>query len=367
VQDGVYVNIGADEGLRPGLSGTLQLDDGQAFTFEVLSAERQAALLRLAGYRGGARLAGRMVQVIFAQESAGPAARTRVQPRDPNASSPSGSTSGRAGREEEFVPLLAPTPRGPEIPQPPSSSHGRIQVRQMFQTDAEDDLGYSLTRIDSSGRMDRVAGSPWSFEWSGDVRYRDGDAYVSHPEYQDPHFDIYRAMFQRSLGTDAFLRFGRFVPYELPGIGYVDGLQGQVRQGEHGRLGVVGGLKPNRINLDASADEPFVAPYVAYDTGPRDGRFYSGTVGVLNSYYDGAIDRLALLFDQRAGFGKGLTLFRRGGCGDPHRDEADTTGRIRRIRAHLLVDVARRCGSLGTAGPPGGAGPAAVRGRAVLR
>jgi hypothetical protein len=157
--------------------------------------------------------------------------------------------------------------------------------------------------------MDRIGGSPWNFEWSGDLRYRDGDAFLSHPEYQEPHLDVYRAMFQRPLGEGGFLRFGRFVPYELPGIGFVDGLQGQIHQGEHARIGVVGGLKPNRIDLGASADEPLVTPYVAYETGPRDGRYYSGTVGLLNSYYDGDIDRLALLFDQRVGLARGLTLY----------------------------------------------------------
>ncbi len=209
----------------------------------------------------------------------------------------------------EFVPLLAPIPRGPEASKPPSTSHGRIQVHQMFQTDSQGDLGYSVTRLSSSGGVDRIDGSPWSFEWSGDLRYRTGDAYLSNPNYQEPHLDLYRAMFQRPFGEGGFLRFGRFVPYELPGIGYVDGLQGQVQPGEHTRLGVVGGLKPNRIDLDASADEPLVVPYAMFTAGPRDGRHYSGTVGLLNSYYQGEIDRLALLFDQRAGLAKGLTLY----------------------------------------------------------
>ena len=192
---------------------------------------------------------------------------------------------------------------------PRNISHGRIQVQQMFQTDSQGDLGYSVTRLSSSGGMDRIEGSPWSFEWSGDVRYRAGDAYLANPNYQEPHLDLYRAMFQRPLGEGGFFRLGRFVPYELPAIGYVDGLQGQVRPGEHTRLGVVGGLKPNRIDLDASVDEPLVVPYAMFTAGPRDGRHYSGTVGLLNSYYKGELDRLALLFDQRAGLAKGLTLY----------------------------------------------------------
>ena len=50
-QEGVYVDAGADQGLRPGRAGTLQLDDGRIFAFEVLYAERQSALLRLVSLR----------------------------------------------------------------------------------------------------------------------------------------------------------------------------------------------------------------------------------------------------------------------------------------------------------------------------
>ena len=308
-QAGVYVDVGTEQGLRSGLSGTLQFDDGRMFTFEVLSVERQSALLRLAAYRGGESLTGRMVKVIFPQESLAQAEKTRAKPKDPNGSAESPTAFSRSGRQEEFVPLLAPIPRGPQTPGPPSTSHGRVQVRQMFQTDSEGDLDSSMTRVSSSGGMDRMEGSPWSFEWSGDLRYRDGDAFSSHPDYQEPHLDVYRATLQRPLGAEGFLRFGRFLPPELPAIGFVDGLQGQVHQGEHTCLGVVGGLKPNRIDLDASADEPLVAPYAKYEIGSRDGGYYSGTLGLLTSYYDGGIDRLALLCDQRAGLARDLTLY----------------------------------------------------------
>jgi len=307
--DGVYIDAGTDQGLRSGLSGTLQLDDGRTFKFEVSYAGRQSALLRLAGYRGGERLVGRMVEIISQRESLEPSGKVREKPDDPNGASRSSVESRSSGDREEFVPLLAPIQRAPEVSRSRSASHGRIQVRQTFQTDSEGDLGYSVTRVGSSGTLDRIEGSPWNFEWSGDLRYRDGEAFLSHPEYQQPYLNVYRAMFQRPVGVDGFFRFGRFLPEVLPGIGFVDGLQAQVQQGQYARLGVVGGLKPNRIDLQASAEEPLVVPYVTLVSGPRDGRHYSGTVGLLNSYYDGELDRLALLFDQRAGLARGLTLY----------------------------------------------------------
>ncbi|MCL5280201.1 MAG: hypothetical protein M1376_09880 [Planctomycetes bacterium] len=257
-QEGVYVDAGADRGLRPGAAGTLQLDDGRIFAFEVVSAERQSALLRLPAYRGQERLSGRMVEIVISEEPLSQTEKRPPQPNDPNGVAKSSTNAPMPDGQEPFVPLLAPVPRGPEPSKPPSTSHGRIQVHQMFQTDSKGDLGHAVTRLSSSGGVDRINGSPWSFEWSGDVRYRTGDAYLSNPNYQEPHLDLYRAMFQSPFGEDGLLRFGRFVPYELPAIGYLDGLQGQVQPGEHTRLGVVGGLKPDRIDLDASANEPLV-------------------------------------------------------------------------------------------------------------
>jgi hypothetical protein len=309
VQEGVYVDLGRDAGLEPGLRGSLHLDDGRTSDFEVLHAARQSALLRLPAYPKTEPLGERAIELTFQPQTPpqGGAVLGGQQPAKENRleATPLPETP----KAKDFVPLLAPVQNVPVIAAPRNISHGRIQLQQMFQTDSKGDLGYSVTRLSSSGGMDRIEGSPWSFEWSGDVWYRAGDAYQSHSDYQELHPDLYRAMLQRPLGEGGFFRLGRFVPYELPSVGYVDGLQGQVQLGEHARFGVVGGLKPNRVNLDASADEPLVVPYATFATGPHDGHHYSGAVGLLNSYYKGDIDRLVLLFDQRAGWGKGLTLY----------------------------------------------------------
>jgi len=66
-------------------------------------------------------------------------------------------------------------------------------------------------------------------------------------------------------------------------IGCVDGVQGQLRRGEHLWLGTVAGLKPDRVDLGASADEPLLAGYATFEAGDRKGRYYSGTAGLLGS------------------------------------------------------------------------------------
>lgn len=304
VASGVYVNVGTDLGLRQGSFGSLSLDDGRTFDFEVLHAARQSSLLRLVNAPRGESFVGLNVELAF-EDSANDQTETPVEetkPVDPNA--PVASE-----KEQKFVPLLAPAKRMPEITRPENVSHGRVQVRQMLQTDSETGLDYSVTRIGSSGSVDRIEGSPWSFEWSGNVRYRDGDAYVRHPEYQEPHLDLYEAIFQRPFDEGGFLRLGRFLPHELPGIGYVDGVQSEMVRGEHVRLGAIAGLKPGRTDLDASADEPTFAGYTTLEAGTRQRGYYSGTFGLMGSLYDGETNRLALLVDQRAGVGPDLTLY----------------------------------------------------------
>jgi hypothetical protein len=303
VADGVQVNAGTDQGLYQGLLGALRLYDGRVFEFEVLNAGRNSSLLHLAALTPGESLLGRTVELAF---EPAPPEQTDVPEEGVEKTTPSQpmqkSDERPSGSEEtaEFVPLLAPPRQAPDISRPANVSHGRVQIHQMLQTDSETDQSYSVTRMSSSGSVERIGGSPWSFEWSGNQ---------SHPDYQDPRLYMYEAMFQRPIDDGGFLRFGRFLPRELPGIGYVDGLQGESRRGEHLRIGAIAGLKPGRIDLETSADEPVAVGYTTFETGDRSQSYYSGTVGVLGSLYDGEANRLALLFDQRAGFGPNLTLY----------------------------------------------------------
>ena len=308
-QEGVYVNVGTDGGLVQGLTGTVQFEDGRTVEFEVLHAAKQSVLLRLAGYPWAEPLLDRAVQITFEPRNTEQTATAQTsQPESPKGP-PAASPAPGASDAKDFVPLLAPVQRAPETTAPRNVSHGRVEVRQSFQTDSKNDLGYSVTRLRTSGNMERIENSLWSFSWSGDLRYRGGDVYRNHPDYQELSPDFYQLMFQRPIEDGGFLRFGRFVPIELPGIGYVDGGQVETRRGEGLRFGAIAGFKPGRTDLHPTADEPLVAGYATVEAGRRDQAYYSGTVGVLNSYFQGQMDRLALLLDQRAGLGPGLTLY----------------------------------------------------------
>jgi hypothetical protein len=300
LSNGFYVDKGTDQGLRQGMSGSLRFDDGQIIEFEVIEATRKLAILRFSGESDNQqKLVGRTVELTFEQDTK---ARQKQDEKSP-ASSPA------AVKDERFVPLLAPAQWTLGIPETRNVFHGQMRVRQSLQSDSENQRDYSVTHFSSSGSLDKIEGSDWSFEWSGDIAYRDGDAYRYNPDYQQPRLDLYYGSFQHPLGDDGFLRLGRFVPRALPGIGYVDGIQGQIKRGEHLSLGAVAGFKPDRYNLDPSVDEPLMVGYATYEAGKLPGPYYSGTLGILGSLYEGRADRLALLFDQRAGLGPLFTLY----------------------------------------------------------
>ena len=302
IPDGVYIDKGTDQGLTQGCTGTLRLDDGRMLEFEVLNAAKQSALLRLAGSTPTQdKLAGRLVELAFEKD-------TSAQEETQDANEPSTKKPARSF-EGDFVPLLAPPSWVMGQPKADNIFHGQVNIRHMLQRDNEYGLDYSVSHLGSSGSLERIEGSPWGFEWSGDVSYRDGDAYRSNPDYQDPRLDLYMASFQRPIDGDGFLRFGRFLPRELPGIGYVDGIQEQISQSENVRIGAIAGFKPNRRDLAFSADEPLFAPYATFESGQRGKEYYLATVGLLASLYEGKADRLALLLDQRADLNPQLSIY----------------------------------------------------------
>jgi hypothetical protein len=297
ISNGFYIDKGTDQGLRQGISGTMRLDNGRMLEFDVTQATKKLAILRLTSPPGKEdRLVGQTVELVFERDSS-------------ESENKSDKSSLTTVDDESFVPLLAPQRWTLGLPEKQNILHGLVSIRQAIQNDHEYQLDYSVTHYRSSGSLERIEGSDWSFEWSGDLAYRDGNAYRYHPDYQEPRLDLYMGSFRRSLADDGFIRLGRFLPRELPGIGYVDGIQGQIQHNEHISLGAVAGFKPDRYNLDPSLDEPLAVGYATYEAGKLPGPYYSGTVGILGSLYEGQSDRLALLFDQRVSISPLFTLY----------------------------------------------------------
>jgi hypothetical protein len=296
IPEGVYINAGRSIGLGKGVSGTLVLEGGRTLAFDVVQAAQHTALLRLQG--GGEALTGRLptrpVELLFT-----PVSVSGDQPDAPAAS---------AGSDDAFVPLLAAPERMAEAAPAKNLSRGHIGIQHTWQEGTENQLDYALSRIYSSGSIDRLFGTGWGLDWSGNIRYRSGDGYAYHDFYEKPQLLVYSAHARHRLAGEGFGRLGRFLPLELPGIGYIDGGQLEVDPGGRWRFGAVAGLKPERVSLDVSVDEPTAVGYATFEAGGIDTAYYSGTAGILGALYKGEADRLAVLFDQRAGLGPRLDL-----------------------------------------------------------
>ena len=218
--------------------------------------------------------------------------------------------SGRVEESENgFIPLLGP--RGPEVGFPERSNifHGRLRLREVFQLDPKSHLDYSRTRLGSDGSLERIDGTPWTLDWSGDLSYRDGRAFSRSRDYREPRLDVYRLSLRRKFDDGGFLRLGRFLPPELPGAGYIDGVQKEQVLSRNFRFGLLAGLKPTRFELDISAKEPTGVVYGTAEAGKPQDLYYSGTLGVLGSAYEGKFDRFALLLDQRADITSRVSVF----------------------------------------------------------
>lgn len=296
IAGGLYVDAGAAQGLSQGLTGWLRHEGRNVARIEVDNASSDFSFLRIVADRvDDFPKAGSDVTLAFDESLRQRIEETRE--RSPTLKDPSGG--------DPLTPLLAPF-NNTEFAdtQTRNAFHGRVTFRTVAQTGSDGDLDAVLTRIGSSGSVDRVNGSPWAFEYAFDLSYRDGDAYDLLDDYQKPRFDVTRLSLFRRFDDESFVRYGRFLPRALPSIGYVDGFAGEKIVNDRFRVGVVTGLKPSRDELHPTFEEPVLVPYVTMESGAYDDITYSGTAGLLGSLYDGDADRLAFLFDQYASFGK---------------------------------------------------------------
>lgn len=300
--DGVYVDVGTESGLVAELTGQAHHVTGTVWTFEVQHSARKTALLRLRALDPREDLRGTTLELVFDRVDA-PVDSGRDDPMSPTVDPNATDT------ETAFVPLLTPVQQTPKSVSSRNVGHGHVQVNQAWQSASDSRYEYGVTRMSTAGSLERLQASPWSFEWSGQATYRTGNAYQSHKDYQDIVPYIHLASLYRPLPEDGFVRLGRFLPRELPGVGYLDGAQSEVQRADVWRFGVAGGLKPGRTDLAVSGDEPTVVGYTTLEAGERNNRYYSGTLGLLGSLYDGQADRLAILWDQKADLGSRSHLY----------------------------------------------------------
>lgn len=285
----VYVDAGAAQGLGRGDVGVVRRRGVDIARVEVVSTSTNSARLRVIGAKGAARPeVGDSVQFTLRD-------RTTPEPQPPPEA---------PGTTEPFVPLLERQKSLAKAPSRSNLAHGWVSLSQLVQTQSSFD--YWTTRLSSAGGVDRLAGTPWAVRWSGTLSARGGDAFEGSV-LEGARLDVFELLATRR-GEAGALTIGRFVPAALANVGYVDGVLGERALGGGLTLGGILGLKPTRDNLTPSLDEPVGVFYATLASGKPRETYYSGTLGLLGSLFEGDPDRLALLADQHLSFGQRLDL-----------------------------------------------------------
>ncbi|MHC4831811.1 MAG: hypothetical protein ACYTFT_15870, partial [Planctomycetota bacterium] len=302
---GVYVDVGSSQGLKVGAIGWLLRGGEPWLEVEVTKVAPSSAYLRATSERGpvsgseaGAETseAGLAVTLVlgrleFPEPPPAPPGTVSKTLRDPQGAAPE-------------VPLLAPPDLGERaFTNAENVFQGRVALRGTFQATPGSDYSFSRTTLRVDGSLERIAATPWALEWDGRATYRSGDGLQDVSDFNRSDLDVYRFSLFRRFDGRSQLRIGRFQPLELPALGLVDGVQGEVDLTEHLRAGVVFGFTPRRVQLDPSLQEPVAAGYTTFQIGDDPTVHYNATLGVSFSWFDGEPDRLALIGDQRLRLG----------------------------------------------------------------
>lgn len=289
--DRVAVDLGVFQGLKAGDVGTLKRGGRKLATLEVVTVDRGNAFMRVV--EGEQGLVPREGDIIFFAVSAS-------MPK---------AGAGRGG-EDGFVPLLVdePAPKREAASRLSTQTHGRLRAWQFFQTVDPIGARYRLSRLDSDGAVDHIAGSLWSMVWSGNETYRDGNQTSSADDFRRGRFHAQRLTLSRPIAEKGFVRAGRFFANELPGLGTVDGAAVQVPVSGL-KVGVVAGARPDRRDMHFSSRELMASVYASIEAGAMGRRSYAATLGALHTRWQGRADELAVLFDQRFDFGPLLGVY----------------------------------------------------------
>ena len=223
--DGYFVDAGSERGLTIGSTGTVLRNGEQIAHVTVIRVTKSTSLLRVASARQqDPPRAGDSVQLVVTRDASNDSEGEEAdETRD---RSPTLKDSHE--RDDNFVPLLTPPERSVGFTAARNIFHGTLRVRQLLQVDSENLQDYSVTRLGSQGGLERIGGTPWNFGWSGDLSYRDGQALENTPDYQKLRLHLFDLAFFRRFDDRSMVRVGRFLPRELPAVGYLDGAHGEL-------------------------------------------------------------------------------------------------------------------------------------------
>ena len=245
-QEGIYVDAGSGLGIREKTAVSLERRGERILQGEVVKSSGTSTFLRIVSRQGLPARPGETLSLVYERAPAGEESSSRQ---------PSPTLKGGEGDEDPFVPLLAPLDLGASAStEARNIFHGRLTLRQLYQVTGDSDHDASITSLRASGSLERIDGTAWTLEWSADLSYRALQGLEDVRDFEEPRFDLYRLSLYRRFDDRSFVRLGRFVPLELPSVGYMDGVQGEKVLDENWRAGGILGFRPGRDDHVISLD-----------------------------------------------------------------------------------------------------------------
>ncbi|MEM7235870.1 MAG: hypothetical protein AAF517_27125, partial [Planctomycetota bacterium] len=285
--EGFFLDVGRDSGLEAGVVAQLVVGEEKVAEVEAVNVSTDNSFFRVRREIGDLPSGGQQVQLVFERQSK----KTRKKKRSRSAT----LKDPRQGKDN-FKPLLSPELGTTGFTEESDLFHGRMTVRQLYQLSSQSQHDFARTQLRSSGTYERIDGTPWTLEWSADFSYRSGDAVETH--LNDMRFKLYRLALFRRFDHRSFVRFGRFIPRELPSLGFFDGIQGELAITDHFRVGSLVGARPTRDDLWFSGKEQSAVGYATMEVGTRRELHYLHTSGLMASLFEGSPDRMAVFTDQ---------------------------------------------------------------------
>lgn len=299
--DEIYLDIGTGVGLQKGDVGDLSRDGKVVARAVVDESSRNSSRVRLVSQVSTDTVqAGDLAQFSPSYQE------WEVQPSTAVLAGPMQTPAA----EKPFVPLLAPYSSPTNvITRAENISHGMIRFHQTNQYDTTQQSNYAMSRLETSGSFDRINGSSWAFVWDGDLSYRNGAAFQNSPDYQNVRNDIFRLILQKQFQNHDFLRLGRFITNELPGLGTINGGQYDGALNKNWRMGAVAGFRPGPTPQTLTTNQPMTSLYGTFEGGQHQSFYCSETAGLMGAMFDGKFDQLAFLHDQRMDLGPTVNLY----------------------------------------------------------
>src|ERR1700687_782471 len=177
------------------------------------------------------------------------APKSKATASTPSETSPILNRNDQSQQQQQFIPLLAPrTMPNVEASQSKNLFHGQLRSRELYEH-VNNGTYDMVSRLDSWGSVERIEATPLSLVWNGQLSYRNGTAYTSADDFHHSRLRMYELALNEKLEDGSIGRMGRLLPSELPGMGFVDGVQFQRTAADKLQIGAVGGFRPERREL----------------------------------------------------------------------------------------------------------------------